>query len=130
MQNLVNAIFIKKKCSIWDILSQKKGVAVDPAKVNAITECPVPKDVQEIRSFMGLTRYYHIFINKFSRIANPITTLQKKGVKFVWSQQCQDSFDKLKHLLTMEPTLRIVDPTKYFVVSIDASKDGLGGVLT
>ena len=48
----------------------------------------------------------------------------------MWSQQCQDSFDKLKNLLTMTPLLRIVDPNKDFIVCIDASKDGLGGVLT
>ena len=48
----------------------------------------------------------------------------------MWSQQCQDSFDKLKLLLTTTPILRIVDPNKDFVVCTDASKDGLGGVLT
>ena len=79
---------------------------------------------------MGLTWYYHIFIETFSRIAHPFTTLQKKSIKFVWSQECQDSFDKLKHILTMTPILRIDDPKKYFVVCTDASKDGLGGVLT
>ena len=59
-----------------------------------------------------------------------MTTCQKKSVRFVWSQQCQDSFDKLKNLLTTTPILRIVDPNKYFVVCTDASKEGLGGVLT
>ena len=48
----------------------------------------------------------------------------------MWSQQCQDNFNKLKHLLTTTPVLRIVDPRKYFVVCTDASKDGLGGVST
>ena len=45
-------------------------------------------------------------------------------------QQCQDTFDKLKHLLTTTSILRIVDPNKDFVVCTNASKDGLGGVLT
>ena len=76
---------------------------------------------------MGLTWYYRIFIDIFSWINNDITTLQKKGIEFVWSQQCQDSFDKLKHLLTTKPILRIVDPNKDFVVCTEASKDGLGG---
>ena len=48
----------------------------------------------------------------------------------MWSQQCQDSFDKLKHLLITKPILRIVDPNKDFVVCTDASKDSLGGFLT
>ena len=79
---------------------------------------------------MGLTGYYLRFIEFFSQIGHPITTLEKKSVQFIWSQQCQDSFDKLKYLLTTTPILKIVDPSKDFVVCTDASKEGLGGVLT
>ena len=56
--------------------------------------------------------------------------MQKKSVRFIWSQQCQDSFDKLKYLLTTAPILKIADPNKDFVVFTDVSKEGLGGVLT
>ena len=108
----------------------KKGIGDDPTKIKAILEWPAPKDVHDIRSFMGLTRYYHIFIEFFSKIAYPITTLQKKIVRFIWSQQCQNSFDKLKYLLTITPILKIVDPDKDFLVCTDVSKEGLGGVLT
>ena len=79
---------------------------------------------------MGITSYYKRFIEGFSRLSNPITSLHKKGVKFVWSQQCQDNFDKLKHLLTTTPVLEIVDPYKDFVVFTDANKEGVGGVPT
>ena len=81
-------------------------------------------------SFMGLIGYYHRFVENLSWITNPITTLQKKGIKFVWSQQYQDSFDKLNHLLTTIPILRIFYSNKDFVVCTYASKDGLGCVLT
>ena len=94
----------------------EKGVVVDLAKLKAIIEWIVLKNVHDIKSFMRLTGYYHRFIDKFSRIDNHITTLQKKGIKFVWSQQCQDSFDKLRHLLTTAHILRIDDPNKDFVV--------------
>ena len=73
----------------------KRGVAIDPAKINVIIEWLVPKDIHDIRSFMGLTGYYCIFIEKKSRIAHPITTLQKKSVRFVWTQQCQEFFYRL-----------------------------------
>ena len=66
----------------------------------------------------------------FSRIANPITSLQKKGKKFDWNKKCEDIFKKLKTLLTTAPILRIVDPNKYFIVCTYACNDGLGGVLT
>ena len=61
---------------------------------------------------------------------NPITSLQKKGKKFVWDKKCEESFKKLKGLLTTALILRIVDPNKDFIVCTDACKDGLGGILT
>ena len=79
---------------------------------------------------MGITGYYRRFTEGFSRIANPITSLKKKGKKFDWNQKCEDSFKKLKTLLTRGPILRIADPNKYFIVCTDACNDGLGGVLT
>jgi hypothetical protein len=79
---------------------------------------------------MGITRYYHIFIEGFSKIAYPITSLQKKGEKFTWSEKYQDNFNKLKELLTTTPILRLEDPDKDFTVCVDARKEGLGGVLT
>ena len=56
-------------------------------------------------------------------------SLQKKGTKFNWSQKCQDSFNKLKELLTTAPILKVADPNKDFTVCVDVSKEGLGGVL-
>jgi hypothetical protein len=98
--------------------------------MKAIMEWLVPKDVVDIRSFMGITGYYRRFIEGFSKIAYPITSLQKKGTRFNWSEKCQDSFNKLKELLTMTPILKVADPDKDFTVCVDASKEGLGGVLT
>jgi hypothetical protein len=90
----------------------------------------IPKDVVDICSFMGVTGHYHRFIAGFSKIAYPITSLQKKGTKFNWSQKCQDSFNKLKELLTTAPILRVADPDKDFTVCVDERKEGLVGVLT
>ena len=104
--------------------------SVDPDKIKAIEKWPVPKDVIDVWSFMGITGYYRRFIEGFSRIANPITSLQKKGKKFKWNKKCEESFKILKELLTTAPILRIVGPKKDFVVCIYACNDGLGGVLT
>jgi len=92
-------------------------------------EWPVPKDVADIRSFMGLAGYYRRFVEGFSRVAYPITSLQKKGRAFKWTPECQQSFEQLKHLLTTAPILSIADPNKDYVVCTDASKEGVGGVL-
>ena len=89
----------------------------------------VPKNVSNIKSFMGITRYYRKFIEGFSKISYPITSLQKKGKKFEWTKKCEESFNKLKHLLTTSPILKNVDPLKDLVVCTDACNQGLGGVL-
>jgi hypothetical protein len=78
---------------------------------------------------MGLASYYMIFIKGFSKIAHPITSLQKKGVKFQWALDCEKSFQHLKQLLTSAPILRIV-ANEDFIVCTNPCKEGLGGVLT
>ena len=78
---------------------------------------------------MGMEGYYRRFVERFSAIANPITSLQRKGVKFVWTEKCQNSFEQLKQRLISAPILKIADLDKEFVVCIDAYREGLGGVL-
>jgi hypothetical protein len=65
---------------------------------------------------MGLASYYRIFVEGFSKIAHPITSLQKKGVKFQWTLNCENSFQHLKQLLTSDPILRIANPNEDFIV--------------
>jgi hypothetical protein len=103
---------------------------VDPEKVEAIREWSAPKNVTEIRYFMGLAGYYRGFIGGFSKISHPITSLQRKGMKFQWTLDCERSFQHLKQLLTRAPILRIEDPNEYFIVCIDACNEGLGGFLS
>eukprot|EP00253_Pinus_taeda_P022178 PITA_22178 len=66
----------------------KDGIAVDPEKIKAIMAWHVPKDVADIRSFMGLAGYYRRFVEGFSKVAFPITSLQKKGRAFQWTPKC------------------------------------------
>ena len=77
---------------------------------------------------MGLAGYYKRFIAGFSRISHPITSLQRKGVKFQWTTKCEKSFQQLKQLLTSAPILKIVDLNEDFSVCTNACKEGLGGV--
>jgi hypothetical protein len=106
-----------------------EGIVVDPAKVEAIMEWPAPMNVTEVHSFMGLAGYYRRFVEGFSKIANPITKLQKKNKKFVWTEKCAEAFRRLKELLTTAPILKVPDMDANFLVCTDASKEGLGGVL-
>jgi hypothetical protein len=79
---------------------------------------------------MGLVGYYQRFIKGLSKIASPITFLQKKGAKFEWTSKCENSFQQLKGILTSAPILKIAYPNEEFVVCTDACKEGLGGVLS
>jgi hypothetical protein len=101
---------------------------MDLEKVEAIMEWTAPKNVPEVRSFMVLAGYYRWFIDGFSKIANPITELQKKNKKFVWTKKCMEEFHRLKELLTIEPILKVPDMDTDFLVCTDTSKEGLGGV--
>ena len=96
-------------------MGSKDGISVDPDKIKAITEWHVPKNITHLRSFIGISSYYYKLIEGFSKIAYPITSLQKKGKKFDWSEKCTESFNKLKHLLTTTPILKIVDPFSIFL---------------
>ena len=78
---------------------------MDPTKVEVVTNWERPKNVFEVRSFLGLARYYRRFVENFSRIACPMTRLTHKGVNFDWNDKCEESFQELKRRLTTTPVL-------------------------
>ena len=98
-------------------------------KIRAIVEFPSPRNVDEVRSFMGIVGYYKSFIRNFSWISYPITSLQRKGNKFEWTEECAVSFEQFKHFLTISLVLEIVDLDKEFMVCKNACKQGISGVL-
>ena len=73
-----------------------EGVNVDPKKREAVVNWKPPKNVSEVRSFLGLAGYYRKFVEGFSKIAAPLTKLTKKDVKYDWVDSCQQSFEELK----------------------------------
>jgi hypothetical protein len=125
-----------KKCEFWldsvaflgHVIS-KDGISVDPKKVEAVVEWNRPNNVTEIRSFLGLASYYRRFVEGFSHLAMPLTCLTQKGVKFEWSEECEQSFQELKRRLVSAPILTIPDGSGGFIIYSDASKKGLGCVL-
>jgi hypothetical protein len=124
------------KCEFWidevpflgHVIS-KGGIAVDPGKVKDVLNWVVPQTVKEVRSFLGLAGYYRRFIENFSKIAKPLTSLLEKGVDFSWTDERQKAFEELKKRLTTAPVLTLPDQNKRFTVYCDASRDGLGCVL-
>jgi hypothetical protein len=102
---------------------------VDPGKVKDVLDWVVPQTVKKVRSFLGLAGYYRRFIENFSKIAKPLTSLLEKGVVFSWTDERQKAFEELKKRLTTVPVLTLPDQSKRFTVYYDASTDGLGCVL-
>jgi hypothetical protein len=102
---------------------------VDPAKVTSIMDWKTPSTVSEIQSFLGLAGYYRRFIEGFSKIAKPTTSLLEKGKEFKWTDKCQESFDQLRSKLMAAPVLIMLDLQKIFDIYCDASRQGLGCVL-
>ena len=124
------------KCEFWlrevsflGHVVSASGIWVDPSKISAILDWKPPRNVSEVRSFLGLAGYYRRFVKGFSMIATPMTRLLQKDVKFEWSEKCQKSFDQLKALLTKAPVLVQPESGKEFVIYSDASLNGLGCVL-
>ena len=91
---------------------------------------PAPKDAKEIKQFLGLTGYYRKFVPRFADISRPLTQLTKKETKFVWTPECQKTFELLKSLLCGEPILKYTDTSKPYTLYTDASKYGWARVFT
>ena len=102
---------------------------VDIKKIEVVVEWKPPRNVTEVRSFLGLAGYYRRFVKGFSMIATPMTRLLQKNVKFECDEECQRSFDKLKAFLTEASILTQLTCGKEYVIFSDASLNGLGCVL-
>jgi len=124
------------KCEFWldrvqflgHVLTPE-GISMDPGKVQDVLNWKSPKSVHQIHQFLGLAGYYRCFIPDFSKIAQPMTKLLEKDVKFVWSLACEEAFQALKKFLTSAPILAQPDIDRLFDVYCDASRTGLGYVL-
>ena len=99
------------------------------AKIQTIVKYPIPTSRKELARFLGMAGYYRNFCLNFSEIAAPLTNLLSKKVKFVWTDDCQMAFDKVKLLLQKSPVLKSPDYEKPFKLIIDSSDVGTGSVL-
>ena len=105
-----------------------EGVYIDLKKFEAVVTWEQPINTTEVRSFL-VADYYRQFVQDFSITATPLTILLRKNIKFVWTKECQRSFEKLKAYLTSTPVLTLPTSDGEFVVYSDTSKKELGCVL-
>jgi hypothetical protein len=107
----------------------EQGVGTDPQKIVAMLDWPVPTNVKELRSFLGLAGYYRKFVGHFGIISKPLTDLLKKNTCFIWTAAHDQSFAALKHALSHAPVLALPNFSKPFAIETDASGMGIGAVL-
>ena len=136
--------FFKSSVKYLGHVVSENGVETDPDKLDALTSWPEPKNVKELRSFLGFTGYYRRFIKNYAKIAKPLNDLlvghstikdaqgkkkKKKVAPWQWGSAQQTAFNILKEKLSSPPVLAYADFSKPFVLHTDASIEGLGAVL-
>jgi hypothetical protein len=107
-----------------------KGIRMSDDKLEAMREWESPKNVREVRSFLGLTNFYGAFIPHYSDICSPMTALTGKGVPFDWSKDCDRAFAELKKLLRADVFLAAYDWEKPAFLETDASNVAYTGVIS
>jgi hypothetical protein len=108
----------------------REGIRPDPVKIEKIRNFPIPTNLTQLRSALGLFSYYRKFIKDFSKIAKPMLLLLKKETPFQWTDKQQRAFDYLKERLIQAPILTYPDFEQPFIIHTDASGTGLGAVLS
>ena len=105
-------------------------IAIDPDKIKAVTDWPVPfKNLHEVQSFLGLVGYYRKFIPRFSHTARYLYDLTRKNVEFKWTDKHTEAVDHLKKAVTSPDCLAIFDSALPTVLMTDACDYALGAVL-
>ena len=121
-------LFAKEVLYLGHVISDK-GIATDPAKVQAVKDWPEPCNVSEVRSFIGFCGCYRRFIPGFAERAKPLTRLTEKGIAMIWSEECQQAFLKRKDRLCKVPVLAMPEFTHEFILDTDTSNLSIGAVL-
>ncbi|KAJ9529231.1 hypothetical protein QJQ45_007908 [Haematococcus lacustris] len=125
--------FMQRTLKFLGHIISAQGISVDPCKVTAISEWPVPTSLKTLQSFLGAANYVRKFVHNFSTIAAPLTNLtgpKKESFPWkAWPQAELDAFNALKQAISNVPMLKLPDHSKPFQVHCDASLEGIGAVL-
>ncbi|KAL0151624.1 hypothetical protein M9458_053025 [Cirrhinus mrigala] len=108
-----------------------EGVTMDEHKVKSVLNWPQSSTLRELQCFLGFANFYWCFIRNFSSVANPLTSMVKKGNRHLkWSSAAIQAFEQLKQRFVTAPILHHPNPELPFVVGVVTSNTGLGAVLS
>ena len=122
--------FLQSSVEFLGYIITQNGISTDPKKIEAVVNWPTPKNLREVRSFVGLCGYYRRFVDNFSETAAPLYALTKKNARFDWNLTCQISFEKLKSSLVNAPVLGLPGDEGLLILDTDASEHGIGAILS
>jgi len=120
----------KERISFLGHMVSAEGIDPQEEKIRSIQDWPVPKCVRDVHAFFGLASYYRKFVQNFASIAEPLSALTKKGVRFSWSPEAQEAFERLKRALAETVTLAYPQPDQTFILDTDASDVAVGVILS
>jgi len=121
--------FMKTKVTFLGHVITGNGIQPGNEKTDCINEYQRPCNETEVRRFLGVTGFFRKFVKEYSMIAYPLSKLLKKDVDFIWGEDQEQAFQRLKDALTSKPVLTLYDPTKYHEIHTDASKLGIAGIM-
>ncbi|CAH8536658.1 unnamed protein product [Dicrocoelium dendriticum] len=125
--------FLKNEVAYLGHIVSGNGVRCDPEKVERVRSWPIPKNTDEVRSFLGLASYYRRFVKHFATIATPLNEILKANQAFTWGEAQQKAFECLRNSLCEAPVLAFPDTRLSagpFILDTDASNTGIGAVLS
>ena len=129
---LAKCEFGKEKLAFLGHVVSAEGIQVDPKKAELVKDWPTPQNVGEVRKFLGFANYFRKFLQGFANVCRPLNNLLKKDHSFLWDEECDKAFIRLKEALVTAPVLALPDfskPNTVFDVICDASGFGIGAVL-
>ena len=128
--NLEKCEFFRDKISYCGHVIDKDGLHKSSEKTDAVKNAPKPKNVSQLRSFLGLVNYYHRFLPNLSTVVGPLNELLQNNWKWKWTSKCDESFAKVKELITSEQVLCHYNTNLPIRLATDASPYGIGAVLS
>lgn len=121
--------FLESSVSYLGFIIDKNGLHPDMSKVEAIIKAPTPTNITQLKAFLGLINYYGKFVPNLSTLLHPLYVLLKKNQTWIWSTDCEKTFERIKKILASDQVLWHYDPALPLVLAVDSSAYGIGAVL-